>query len=72
MEDFSIGGKHYKYTQVPFSNDCEGCAFWANGRQTLCNLPVSSPVPDCLFGGKAYIFVEASQNALQQEQEESS
>lgn len=61
MQDFSIDGKHYKAVQVSFSNDCGGCAFWMNGRQTLCNLPVSSPVPDCLFGEKAYIFVETSQ-----------
>lgn len=59
MEDFHIEGKHYKAVQVALSDDCDGCAFLVNGRQTLCNLPVS-PVPSCVCGQRAWVFVEVS------------
>ena len=71
MEDFSFNGIHYKPVEVPIKQGCDGCVFFINRQQTLC-IENCTIVPHCMKGGKVCVFVEASQNALQQEQEESS
>ena len=63
MEDFEFTGKMYKAVEVK-RNRCDGCSF------ERCPISICYKLPDC--NTVPYIFVETSQNALQQEQEASS
>lgn len=72
MEDFSIGDTRYKAVESTRATECNGCAFFVNGRQTLCNIPSNSPVPSCWGDGKEWIFIEASKTLQKQEQDASS
>lgn len=66
MEYFEFAGKMYKIVPSPdLAFPCNGCAF--NDSQELCE-----NAPSCDNENFCGIFVETSQNALQQEQEASS
>lgn len=66
MEDFEWEGTEL-HPIVSTYKGCSGCYFIQNGRD--CR---RAGVPICREEKVYYIFIEASQNALQQEQETSS